>query len=77
METHTTITESLRALLNGPAVPDKEAGTGAEALALVAYRAALKGNDKYFKLIREMTEGEECTDGNVVFCFEGMEEYEG
>lgn len=75
METHITITESLRALLHGPAEPAGEGETGAEALALVAYRAALKGNDKYFKLIRDMTEGEEETEADVRFYFEGNEEY--
>lgn len=77
METHTSITESLRALLNGPAEPEREGRNGAEALALVAYRAALKGNDKFFKLIRDMTEGEEPTETSVSFCFEGNEEYSG
>ena len=73
---YTTITESLRALLAGPADPVSGGGTGAEALALTAYRAALKGNDKYFKLIREMTEGTECPDGAVVFEFSGVNGYE-
>lgn len=77
METHTTITESLRALLKGPAEPEQAGETGAEALALVAYRAALKGNDKYFKLIRDMTEGEEETAKEVSFYFEGCEDYGG
>ena len=75
METHNSITESLRALLNGPAEPDTAPSTGAEALALVAYRAALKGNDKYFKLIRDMTEGEENTPASVSFFFEGCEAF--
>ena len=77
METHTTITQSLRALLSGPAEPEREGVTGAEALALVAYRAALKGNDKYFKLIRDMTEGEEETETEVSFFFEDCENYSG
>ena len=77
METNNSITQSLKALLSGPAAPDLEPENGAQALALTAYRAALKGNDKYFKLIRDMTEGENPAAAEVSFYFEGCGEYGG
>ena len=76
METHMTLSQCLRCLLQGPPEPDDTAANGAQALALMAYRTALKGNDKYFKLIHDFTENEGPADGAVEFCFGKVSELE-
>lgn len=69
------ISACLKKLLAAPPGGHAEPETGAEALAVVAFEAALKGNDKNFKLIRDMTEEAGPDDTSVTFFFSGAGEY--